>query len=99
MTITDLSILEHAGPGVGITDTCGLCCLSFDLMYEPDQYPTLPNDMGDPEELICDACQDLMEADPLAVLRASLVADGWTAESPDKLDDDAERLAKLERQS
>ncbi len=53
---------DYAGPGVGITDTCGLCGQRFDLMYPPDQYPTLPNDMGEPEELICDSCQDAIEA-------------------------------------
>lgn len=63
MTITDLSIPEYAGPGIGMSGTCGLCHKRFDLMAEPDQYPTLPNDMGEPEELICDACQDLMDAD------------------------------------
>jgi len=61
MTITDLTTPEYPGPGIGITDACGLCGETFDLMYPADQYPTLTNDMGDPEELICDACQDLME--------------------------------------
>lgn len=59
----DLSMPPYPGPGIGITGTCGLCGQRFDLMAEPDQYPTLPNDMGEPEELICDACQDLMDAE------------------------------------
>jgi hypothetical protein len=63
LILTDLSTPDFPGPGIGITDTCGLCRERFDLMYEPDQYPTLPNDLGDPEELICDACQDAMDAD------------------------------------
>lgn len=61
--VTDLSIPEYAGPGIGMSAGCGVCFQQFDLMYEPVQYPTLPNDMGEPEELICDACQDAMEAD------------------------------------
>jgi len=36
--------------------------------------------------------------DRLAALRASLLADGWTATSP-VLDDEAERMAREERQS
>jgi hypothetical protein len=36
--------------------------------------------------------------DRLATLRASCLCAGWTAESPETLDDDAERLARLERQ-
>ena len=68
IAITDLTIPEYPGPGIGITDTCGLCRETFDLMAEPSQYPTLTNDMGDPEELICDACQDVMEADEAAPL-------------------------------
>jgi hypothetical protein len=54
---------EYAGPGIGISDACGLCGEVFDLMYPPDQYPRLANDLDMPEELICDACQDQMEAD------------------------------------
>ena len=34
----------------------------------------------------------------LAALRSSLLADGWTAESPAKLDAEAERIARLERE-
>ena len=34
----------------------------------------------------------------LADLRSSLVADGWSAASPDDLGPEGERLAKLERQ-
>ena len=69
-TVTDLSTPDYPGPGVGITDTCGLCHLTFDLTAEPDQYPTLVNDLGDPEELICDSCQDLMEADEAGSVKA-----------------------------
>ena len=34
----------------------------------------------------------------LARLRAAMTAGGWTAESPETLDDDAERMARQERQ-
>lgn len=35
--------------------------------------------------------------DALEALRAALIADGWTAESPDQLDAEGERLAREER--
>lgn len=62
-----LRVPDYAGPGIGITAECGLCHQVFGLMYPPGQYPTLPNDMGDPEELICDACQDTAEDDRAAI--------------------------------
>jgi len=58
-----LRIPPYPGPGIGESAGCGICFKQFDLMYRASQYPTLPNDMGEPEELICDDCQDAMEAD------------------------------------
>ena len=62
----DLTPEPYAGPGIGITDTCGVCHRTFDLMYPPEQYPTLVNDVDEPEALICDACADAMDADDSA---------------------------------
>ena len=61
-TIAGLAIPEYTGPGVGIADQCGICRETFDLMYEPDQYPTVVVE-GEMPELVCDACQDLVDAD------------------------------------
>lgn len=63
IAITDLSIPEYAGPGIGMSDTCGLCRQQFDLMYEPDQYPTVHNEGTDTWDLICDSCQAVMDED------------------------------------
>lgn len=62
-TITDLTAPEYPGPGVGITDACGICHETFELMYPPDQYPAVVVE-GEMPELICDACQDVMESEP-----------------------------------
>ena len=59
----DLGTPDYAGPGVGITDTCGICRETFELMYDPAQYPTVANDVDLPFELICDSCQEDMEDD------------------------------------
>ena len=65
MTITDLSAPEYAGPGIGITDTCGMCRKPFDLMYPPEQYSSVTVE-GEMPELICDDCQDEIDADDCA---------------------------------
>jgi hypothetical protein len=61
--MTTLTIPEYPGPGVGISDQCGICRETFDLMAEPDQYPSVAVE-GEMPELICDACQDAMEQEP-----------------------------------
>jgi len=60
---TDLSVPDYAGPGIGMSAGCGVCFEQFDLMYEPNQYPTVHVDGTDTWELICDTCQDAMDAD------------------------------------
>jgi len=58
MTITDLTPEPYAGPGVGVTDTCGMCHRQFDLMHDPAQYPTVYVEGTDTWDLICESCQD-----------------------------------------
>lgn len=58
---TETCDARKAAADIGITDTCGPCRKPFDLLYPPAQYPAVTVE-GEMPELICDTCQDEMDA-------------------------------------